>query len=59
MDSKHITSFIVRFQLTDVREEVNEKQWRIKVTHVQEEYENLFASIEDAMLFMKKQVEDS
>lgn len=59
MDSKHVASFIVRFQLTDVREAVNEKQWRIKVTHVQEEYENLFASIEDAMLFMKKKVEDS
>jgi hypothetical protein len=59
LESKQITSFIVRFQATDVLEESNEKQWRIKVTHVQEDYENLFNSIEDAMEFMKKRVEDS
>jgi hypothetical protein len=59
MDTKQITSFIVRFQLTDIEEESNEKHWRIKVTHVQDEYENLFQSIEEAMLFMKQKVEDS
>jgi hypothetical protein len=59
MDTKQITSFIVRFQLTDLLEEKNEKQWRIKVTHVQEDNENLFDSIEDAMIFMKNRVEDS
>jgi predicted transcriptional regulator len=59
MDTKQITSFIVRFQLTDIEEESNEKHWRIKVTHVQDEYENLFESIEEAMLFMKQKVEDS
>lgn len=59
MDTKQITSFIVRFQLTDRIEETKEKQWRIKVTHVQDEHENLFESIDDAMIFMKKMVEDS
>lgn len=59
MDTKQITSFIVRFQLTDIEEESNEKRWRIKVTHVQDEYENLFDSIEEAMFFMKQKVEDS
>lgn len=59
MDTRQITSFIVRFQLTDMLEEKNEKQWRIKVTHVQEDNENLFDSIEDAMIFMKNRVEDS
>ncbi|WP_442599594.1 hypothetical protein [Neobacillus sp. D3-1R] len=59
METRQISSFIVRFQLTDRIEETNEKQWRIKVTHVQEDDENLFESIEDAMVFMKKVVEDS
>ncbi|HYK73382.1 MAG TPA: hypothetical protein VEV44_09710 [Pseudoneobacillus sp.] len=59
MDTKQIASFIVRFQLTDRIEETKEKQWRIKVTHVQDEHENLFESIDDAMIFMKKMVEDS
>jgi hypothetical protein len=59
MESKQISSFIVRFQVTDFNEESNEKQWRIKVTHVQEDNENLFNTIEDAMQFMKKRVEDS
>ncbi|CAG9607354.1 hypothetical protein [Pseudoneobacillus rhizosphaerae] len=58
MESKQISSFIVRFQVTDFNEESNEKQWRIKVTHVQEDNENLFNTIEDAMQFMKKRVED-
>jgi hypothetical protein len=59
MESKQISSFIVRFQVTDLNEESNEKQWRIKVTHVQEDNENLFNTIEEAMYFMKKSVEDS
>lgn len=59
MESKQISSFIVRFQVTDFNEESNGKQWRIKVTHVQEDKENLFNTIEDAMQFMKKRVEDS
>jgi hypothetical protein len=59
MESKQISSFIVRFQVTDFNEESNEKQWRIKVTHVQEDNENLFNTIEDAIQFMKKRVEDS
>jgi hypothetical protein len=59
MESKQISSFIVRFQVTDFNEESNEKQWRIKVTHVQEDNENLFNTIEDAMQFMKMRLEDS
>jgi hypothetical protein len=59
MESKQISSFIVRFQVTDLNVESNEKQWRIKVTHVQEDNENLFNTIEEAMQFMKKRVEDS
>jgi hypothetical protein len=59
MESKQISSFIVRFQVTDLNEVSNEKQWRIKVTHVQEDNENLFNTIEEAMQFMKKRVEDS
>jgi hypothetical protein len=58
METKQITSFIVRFQATDLLEETNEKHWRIKVTHVQEDYENLFNTIEEAMQFMKTRVEE-
>jgi hypothetical protein len=58
METMQIASFIVRFQLTEFNEEPIEKRWRIKVTHVQEDYENLFDSIEEAMLYMKEKVLD-
>jgi hypothetical protein len=59
MDHLQIASFVVRFQLTAVDKETGEKNWRIKVTHVQEERETLFESIEEATAFMKSMVEDS
>ncbi|MEH7331309.1 hypothetical protein V7161_01475 [Neobacillus drentensis] len=59
MDTKHIASFVVRFQLAAIEKENGKKKWRIKVTHVQEERETLFESIEDAMTFMKSMAEDS
>ncbi|MBY0148825.1 hypothetical protein [Neobacillus niacini] len=59
MDNLQIASFVVRFQLTAVDKETGEKNWRIKVTHVQEERETLFESIEEATAFMKSMVEDS
>jgi hypothetical protein len=59
MDYLQIASFVVRFQLTAVEKETGKKQWRIKVTHVQEERETLFESIEEATAFMLSMVEDS
>ena len=59
MDHLQIASFVVRFQLTAVDKETGEKNWRIKVTHVQEERETLFETIEEATAFMKSMVEDS
>jgi hypothetical protein len=59
MDSKQIASFVVRFQLASVEKETGKKQWRIKVTHVQEDKETLFESIEEATTFMISMVEDS
>ncbi|MDQ1001091.1 hypothetical protein QFZ28_001491 [Neobacillus niacini] len=59
MESLQIASFVVRFQLAAVEKETGKKQWRIKVTHVQEERETLFETIEEATAFMKSRVEDS
>jgi hypothetical protein len=59
MDPLQIASFVVRFQLTAVEKGTGKKQWRIKVTHVQEEKETLFESIEEATAFMMSMVEDS
>ena len=58
MEPLQIASFVVRFQLTAVEEGSGKKQWRIKVTHVQEEHETLFESIEEATAFMKSMVDD-
>jgi hypothetical protein len=57
METKQIASFIVRFQVTDSLD-INEKRWRIKVTHVQDDEEYLFDSLEEAMFFMKEKVGD-
>jgi hypothetical protein len=54
-----IASFVVRFQLASIDKETGKKQWRIKVTHVQEEWETLFESIEEATAFMLSMVEDT
>ncbi|MEH7492474.1 hypothetical protein [Neobacillus niacini] len=59
MESLQIASFVVRFQLAAVDKKTGKKQWRIKVTHVQEERETLFETIEEATAFMKSMVEDS
>lgn len=59
MESLQIASFVVRFQLAAVEKETGRKQWRIKVTHVQEERETLFETIEEATAFMMSMVEDS
>ncbi|MEH7179087.1 hypothetical protein [Neobacillus vireti] len=59
MDPLQIASFVVRFQLAAVEKGTGKKQWRIKVTHVQEEKETLFESIEEATAFMMSMVEDS
>lgn len=58
VDAKQIASFVVRFQLAAIEKETGKKQWRIKVTHVQEDLETLFESIEDAVVFMKEIAED-
>ena len=58
VDVKQIASFVVRFQLAAIEKETGNKQWRIKVTHVQEDLETLFDSIEEAVVFMKEIAED-
>lgn len=58
MDQKQIASFVVRFQLAGFEKDTGNKQWRIKVTHVQDERETLFESMEDAFLYMKGIAED-
>lgn len=57
MEQKQIASFVVRFHLAEVDEETKEKNWRIKVTHVQEEVETWFDELEEAYLYMKKLVD--
>ncbi|MBT2736639.1 hypothetical protein QF028_000501 [Neobacillus sp. B4I6] len=57
MELNQIASFVVRFQLAAFEKETGEKQWRIKVTHVQEDKETLFESIEEALIFMKAMAE--
>ena len=59
MEPIQIASFVVRFQLAAVERETGKKQWRIKVTHVQEEKETLFETIEEAIAFMMSMVEDT
>jgi hypothetical protein len=59
VESKQIASFVVRFQLAGDQRENEKKQWRIKVTHVQKDQEQLFESIEEAMAYMKVKAENS
>jgi hypothetical protein len=58
METKQVASFIVRFQITDQTVKTNENSRRIKVTHVQDDDEYLFDSLEEAMEFMKEKVGD-
>lgn len=46
-----VASFVVRFHSSQSMEE--EKRYRIKVTHVQNEREAIFETFEDAMDYMK------
>ncbi|WP_102261791.1 hypothetical protein [Mesobacillus jeotgali] len=59
METKQVTSFVLRFQLTDIEMDSGKKYWRVKVTHVQEEKEAVFDSVESAMEFIKEIVGDS
>jgi hypothetical protein len=56
MEIQQVTSFVLRFQLADIENETGKKYWRVKVTHVQEEKEALFESIDEAMSFIKETV---
>jgi hypothetical protein len=58
MEQKQIASFVVRFHFVEVDKHTGRKKWRIKVTHVQEEIELLFETMEDAMCFMKNIIGD-
>ena len=58
MEQKQIASFIVRFHLAEIDEQTGKKKWRIKVSHVQEDREILFETIEDAMYFMRNIIGD-
>ena len=59
METKQVTSFVLRFQLTDIEMDSGKKYWRVKVTHVQEEKEAVFDSVESAMEFIKEIVGES
>ncbi|KIY21212.1 MULTISPECIES: hypothetical protein [Mesobacillus] len=58
MGVQQVTSFVLRFQLADMENETGKKYWRVKVTHVQEEKEALFPSIDEAMAYIKGIVEE-
>jgi hypothetical protein len=51
---QQIASFVVRVQLAAVEKETGTKQWRVKVTHVQDDQETLFESIDEAFAYMKE-----
>ncbi|GAM13577.1 hypothetical protein [Mesobacillus selenatarsenatis] len=59
METKQVTSFVLRFQLADIEMDSGRKYWRVKVTYVQEEKEAIFDSVESAMEFIKEIVGDS
>jgi hypothetical protein len=59
METKQVTSFVLRFQLTDIEMDSGRNYWRVKVTHVQEEKEAVFDSVESAMEFIKEIVGES
>jgi hypothetical protein len=59
METKQVTSFVLRFQLADIEMDSGKKSWRVKVTHVQEEKEAMFDSVDSAMEFIKEIVGES
>ena len=52
-----VSSFVVRFNEVGFDPAMNQKQWRIKVTHVQGEEEATVRTMEEAMDFMKHVLE--
>lgn len=58
MEQTQIASFVIRFHLAEVNEKTNKKRWRIKVTHVQEDDEMLFETVEEATLYMQRIVDN-
>ncbi|MBY0121083.1 hypothetical protein [Bacillus sp. S/N-304-OC-R1] len=59
MEHQQIASFVVRFHLANIDVQNGKKKWRIKVTHVQEDIEILFETLDDAMYFMRNIIGDS
>lgn len=59
MEMKQVTSFVLRFQLADIEMESGKKYWRVKVTHVQDEKEALFETVDAAMDYIKNIVGES
>ncbi|WLR53918.1 hypothetical protein LC048_15590 [Mesobacillus subterraneus] len=59
METKQVTSFVLRFQLADIEMDSGRKYWRVKVTYVQAEKEAVFDSVESAMAFIKEIVGES
>jgi hypothetical protein len=53
MELNPIASFIIRISLAKSDGSCSKEVWRIKVTHVQQESEILFQSMEDAVNYMK------
>ena len=51
---EQIASFVVRISIADYNESNEQKRWKIKVTHVQNETETLFNSMDGATAYMKK-----
>ncbi len=49
---QEVTSFVLRFCPLDQEKE----QWRIKVTHVQEQNEVSFCRLEEAFQYIKKSI---
>ncbi|WP_407271750.1 hypothetical protein [Radiobacillus sp. PE A8.2] len=53
-----ITSFIVRFHKVESNDDL-ENNYRIKITHVQRDREISFDTFEEAMKYMKQEVDDT
>ncbi|MFJ8247159.1 hypothetical protein [Peribacillus asahii] len=54
MSGQTIVSFIFRFHLANTETLTEEKQWRIKVTHIQDDNEMTFENLDDAVNFVRQ-----
>ncbi|RID84054.1 hypothetical protein D1953_14500 [Peribacillus asahii] len=54
MSGQTIVSFIFRFHLVNTEIWTEEKQWRIKVTHIQDDDEMTFENLDDAVNFVRQ-----